>query len=147
MKRCFFLGHRDAPENISVELERVIESLIYESMVEEFIVGSYGRFDTLVQKVLVQLKEKYPHIILTLLLPYHPSVKTVTLPKGFDQTLYPDNMEKVPKRYAIVRANQSMVNYCDCLVAYLRYPGTNTAKLVEYAQKRRKQRPMEIVLL
>lgn len=53
MKRCFFLGHRDAPDSIGTELEKVIESLILESGVEEFIVGNYGRFDTLVSEVLV----------------------------------------------------------------------------------------------
>lgn len=147
MKRCFFLGHRDAPDSIGTELEKVIESLILESEVEEFIVGNYGRFDTLVQIVLAKLKEKYPHIMLTLLLPYHPAVKQVTLPKGFDRTFYPENMEKVPKRYAIVKANQSMVNYCDYLVAYLRYPGTNTAKLVEFAKKKESRGEINVLLL
>ena len=147
MKRCFFLGHRDAPESISADLVKVLETLIIESMVEEFIVGNYGRFDILVQSVLVQLKEKYPYITLTLLLPYHPAVKAVTLPKGFDQTFYPENMEKVPKRYAIVKANQAMVDYCDYLVAYLRYPGTNTGKLVEFAKKKESKGEIKVILI
>lgn len=147
MKRCFFLGHQDAPESSGADLTRVLEILIKESRVEEFIVGNYGRFDILVQNMLVQMKEKYPHITLTLLLPYHPAVKVVSLPKGFNQTFYPDNMEKVPKRYAIVKANQYMVNYCDYLVAYLRYPGTNTAKLVEFAKKKESRGEIEVLLL
>ena len=147
MKRCFFLGHRDAPDSIGTELEKVIESLILESEVEELIVGNYGRFDTLVQIVLAKLKEKYPHIILTLLLPYHPAVKAATLPMGFDQTFYPEEMERVPQRYAIVKANRYAVEHSSHFVAYLRYPGSNTSKLVEYAKKRQGKGLVEVILL
>lgn len=147
MKRCFFLGHRDAPDGIGTELEKAIESLILESGVVEFMVGNYGRFDTIVQRTLVQLKEKYPHIILTLLLPYHPAVKAVTLPMGFDQTFYPEEMERVPKRCAIVKANRYAVEYSSHFVSYLRYLGSNTSRLVEYAKKRQDKGLVEVVLL
>lgn len=147
MKRCFFLGHRDGPDRIREELKCTIESLILDYKVEEFIVGNYGRFDTLVQQTLTQLKKKYPHITLTLLLPYHPTVKEVALPSGFDNTLYPEGMEQTPKRFAIVKANRYALEHSSYFLAYLRYPGSNTAKLVEYAQKRESKGLVNVILL
>ena len=147
MKRCFFLGHRDAPESISKALERTIESLILDSEVEEFIVGNYGRFDTLVQQTLAQLKKKYPHITLMLLLPYHPAVKKVALPSGFDSTLYPEDMERIPKRFAIVKANRYALEHSNYFLVYLRYPGSNTAKLVECAKSMEKKGKLHVIVI
>ena len=52
MKSCFFIGHRDAPESIRTDLTQAITELIEREQVQEFIVGSYGRFDQIVQVVL-----------------------------------------------------------------------------------------------
>lgn len=65
MKSCFFIGHRDAPESIVPDLTKAIECLLVESNATDFIVGNYGRFDTLVQKIIATAKEKYPYIALT----------------------------------------------------------------------------------
>jgi len=48
MKSCFFIGHRDAPESIRTDLTQAITELIEREQVQEFIVGSYGRFDQIV---------------------------------------------------------------------------------------------------
>ncbi|MBR3929758.1 MAG: DUF1273 family protein [Clostridia bacterium] len=69
-KRCFFIGNRDADENIVPVLKRCIVDHIENKGVREFIVGQYGRFDLIVVKTISELKEKYPHIMLTLLIPY-----------------------------------------------------------------------------
>lgn len=41
-KRCFFIGHRDTPEDILYALRMAIEKHIVRYGVEEFIVGNYG---------------------------------------------------------------------------------------------------------
>ena len=46
MYRCFFIGHREAPENIYPELAQTMEQLI-EQGVTDFYVGHYGNFDHL----------------------------------------------------------------------------------------------------
>ena len=79
MKNCFFIGHREASEEIYADLRTAIEQHILEHGVTEFIVGHYG---------------------------------------GFDGTYYPPDMERVPRRVAIVRANRYMVNHVNYLIAY-----------------------------
>ena len=135
-KRCFFIGHRNAPESIYPNIVSTIEKLIVENSVKEFIVGNYGMFDSMVIRALQQMKIKYPDIVLLLLTPYHPSVKKVIKPEGFNDIYYPEGMEFVPYRAAIVRANEMAVLKCSYLIVYLKYSTSNTEKLVEYARRR-----------
>lgn len=106
--------------------------------VTEFLVGQYGAFDRMAAKAVIQVKEKYPDVTLTLLLAYHPSEKKVELPEGFDGSLYPEGQETVPKRLAIVRANQYAVMHSGYLIAYAWQPGSNARKVVEYAETKGK---------
>ena len=69
-------------------------------------------------------------------MPYHPAEKEVSVPPEFDGTLYPDGMETVPRQYAIVRANQYMVNHCDRLIAYVCFDGSNAGKALKLAKKK-----------
>ena len=62
-------------------------------------------FDSMVIRALQQTKIKYPEIVLLLLTPYHPSVKNVIKPEGFDDIYYPEGMEFVPYRADILMAN------------------------------------------
>ena len=101
--------------------------------VTEFLVGQYGAFDRMAAKAVIQLKEKYPDVVLTLLLAYHPGEKKVKLPEGFDGSLYPEGQETVPRRLAIVRANQYAVKHSGYLIAYAWQPGSNARKVVEGA--------------
>ena len=133
-KRCFFIGHRNAPESIYQNIVSTIEKLIVENGVKEFIVGNYGMFDSMVIRALQQTKIKYPAIVLLLLTPYHPSVKKVVKPEGFDDIYYPEGMEFVPHRAAIVRANEMAIERSDFLIAYHIQIASNTEKFVEYAK-------------
>ena len=132
-KRCFFIGHRNAPESIYPNIVSTIEKLIVENGVKEFIVGNYGMFDSMVIRALQQLKTKYPNIVLLLLTPYHPSVKKVIKPDGFDGIYYPEGMEFVPHRAAIVRANERVISKSRFLVAYFNYSIGNTRRFIECA--------------
>ena len=132
-KRCFFIGHRNAPESIYQNIVSTIEKLIVENGVKEFIVGNYGMFDSMVIRALQQTKIKYPAIVLLLLTPYHPSVKKVIKPDGFDNIYYPEGMEKVPPKMAIVEANRRVIRVCGYMIVYMTHIASNTAKFVEYA--------------
>ena len=46
-KSCFFIGHREASEEIYPALYAAVEQHILEYGVTEFIVGHYGGFDRL----------------------------------------------------------------------------------------------------
>lgn len=71
-----------------------------------------------------------------LVLPYHPAERPLETPYGFDGTYYPEGMETVPRRFAIVRANKHMVDNVDWLVAYVCHGASNSQRILEYAKKR-----------
>ena len=136
MKSCFFIGHREASSELLPILRQTVEKHISEYGVTEFIVGGYGGFDHLAARTVISLKQQYPQITLSLLIPYHPAERPIETPPGFDNTYYPPGMEKVPRKLAIVRANRNMVNNVDYLIAYAWHPASNARDLLEYAEKR-----------
>ena len=70
-----------------------------------------------------------------LLLPYHPAIRSVEKPEGFDGTYYPENLERVPKPYCIVSANKEAVRTSDHIIANVRHTVGNSYKLMLYAEK------------
>ena len=135
-KTGFFIGHRDAPDTIYPALLAEVERHITELEVREFIVGHYGRFDSLAARVVEESKARHPEVELTLLLPYHSAKKPIQKPKGFDSLFYLPGMEKVPYRAAIMAANRYVLDHVDYLIAYAWQPESNARALVEYAQKK-----------
>ena len=113
MKSCFFIGHRETSSEIFPALAEAVEQHIVNFGVTEFIVGNYGSFDHMAAKAVVAAKERHPEITLSMLIPYHPAERSIKLPPGFDNTFYPSGMEKVPRKFAIVRANRYTVDHVD----------------------------------
>lgn len=137
-KVCFFIGHRDTPEHVYPALEQAVEQLITQG-VTEFYVGNHGSFDRMAARAVIAAKQGHPQVRLTMLLAYHPGERPVTLPPGFDGSLYPLGMENVPRRFAIPRANRWMVEHCTHLVAYVTHPASNAGKVVEWGRKMGKE--------
>ena len=146
-KSCFFIGHREASEEIYPVLYAAVEQHIVEYGVTEFIVGHYGGFDRLAASAVKEAKRYHPGVRLILLLPYHPAERPIPTPDGFDSTFYPPGMESVPRKVAIVRANRYVVDHVDYLIAYVWHPASNARELVEYAQKRQQKSGIQITLL
>ena len=143
-RSCFFIGHREAPEDIAANLASEVRRHITELGVTEFVVGHYGRFDSMAGQAVIAAKREFPYICLLLLIPYHPAEAPVDLPEGYDGTYYPPGMESVPRRFAIVRANRYMVDHTDYLIAYAWHPASNARELVEYAEARQKHGLMQV---
>ena len=139
MKSCFFIGHHDAKAEIYPLLRAEMERHITEYGVADFYVGHYGGFDGLAAQVVKEARERHPEIRLTLVLPYHPAIRPINTPKGFDGTFYPWEEERVPKRLAIIKTNQRMVDTCDYLITYAYHSLGGTGQIVEYARKREKR--------
>ncbi len=146
-KRCFFIGHRDVSEKVYPALLAEVERHIVELDVTEFIVGHYGEFDRLAAKAVIFAKQAHPNVSLLLLLPYHPAERPVKIPASFDGAYYPSNMETVPRRVAIVRANRYMVDHVDCLIACAWHPASNARELVNYARTQQKRRELSVSVL
>lgn len=113
-----------------------MEILYKEHGVREFVVGRYGRFDRCSANAVREVKHKHEDILLVMLLPYHPAQRFFDLPDGFDDSFYPFEMERIPGKAAIVRANRYMIDHSDFVVAYAKYTGSNTIKYLDYARRR-----------
>lgn len=137
-RTCFFIGSRDAADTVRRPLEAAIERHIQNYGVTRFVVGHYGKFDAQAAAALRQAKKRHPQVTLLLLIPYHPSEQPVPPPRDFNGTYYPEGMEQVPKKLAILRANRYMVDHSDYLIAYLHGSG-NSRDLVQYARQRELQ--------
>ncbi len=144
MKSCFFIGHREADERLLPLLSKAIERLITEESVSYFYVGGYGGFDRIASTAVKVAKKNHPQITLMRVLPYHPAERPIDIPHGFDGTYYPEGLENVPRRYAIVRASKIMVTECDWLICYVQHSASNSRKLLEYAERRQKKGLIQI---
>ena len=139
------MGNRHAPADIKGQLAETVEKHITVYGVNTFTVGHYGAFDSMAIGVLQELKKRYPDIVLYLLAPYALTQKR-DVPENFNGSFYPEGLEKVPFRYAIVQANRYMVQNSDYLISYCRHIG-NTRKIVEYAQRLEKKGLIKVTLL
>ena len=144
MNSCFFIGHREANEGLLPRLELEIDRLIAKENVRYFYVGRYGGFDQIAAAAVKKAKKLHPDITLMLVLPYHPAERPIEKPPGYDGTYYPEGLEKTPRLFAIVKANQLMVDTCDWLICYVRHGASNSRNLLEYAQRRERKGLIQI---
>lgn len=144
---CFFIGHREASDELLPALTAAVERHITEYGITSFIVGRYGNFDKLAARAVIDAKKRHPEVTLTLLLPYHPFDRPTPTPKGFDGTFYPPGMETVPKRVAIPHANRYMVRNSSHLIAYAWHPASNAREILETALKRQERGEMRVTNL
>ena len=143
-KICFFIGHRDTAEAVRPLLDAAVEQHIARYGVTEFVVGHYGRFDYMAAGAVRAAKKRHPEVTLTMLLPYYPFDHETS---GYDRTYYPEGLEIVPKPYAIVRANEHMINPADYLICYDIGLVGKTSDFVALAQRREKRGLMHVTNL
>lgn len=142
-KLCFLFGHSIIPEGLQRLIEEAAWRHYRDHGIRQFYVGYHGRFDQTAITALRNLKGRCPDITLMLVTPYHPSAQKVFLPEGFDSTYYPEGMETVPPRFAIVRANRFMVQMADSVICYVQHPG-NSRALLEQARKRQQKQGIPV---
>ena len=147
MKTCFFIGHHDAPPEIQDKLDTVVEYLARICDVTDFVVGYHGDFDRMATTAVQKLKERRPEIYAYRLLAYFPGETEVFLPGSFDDFCYPEGMENFLPKYAIKKANQSMLNECDYLVTYVRRSGGNAADILRQARRLEKKGCVRVINL
>ncbi|MBQ9262661.1 MAG: hypothetical protein IJ189_00450 [Clostridia bacterium] len=147
MASCFFIGHRETDASLLPKIKSAAERLIQQQQVSNFYVGMYGNFDSLAGEAIIQLKHEYPDVRLFLVIPYHPADRPIEAPPGYDGTFYPDDMESVSRRYAIVKANRKMIDTCDGLIAYVTHTVSNAYDLLAYALRREKRGLIHVIPL
>ena len=67
---CFFIGHREAGDELLPTLTEAVERHITEYGITGFMVGRYGNFDKLAARAVIGAKKRHPEVTLTLLLTY-----------------------------------------------------------------------------
>ena len=134
---CFF-GHREVTHevthNIRLKLAETIKKIITEDNVKSDNPTYQGQFDSMVYSVLKELKVEYSQIKYTVVLAYMPDEHIKEL-YGED-TLFPDGLENVPKRFAISKRNDWMIKHSDIAVCYVWKITGGAAKFKEKAKKK-----------
>lgn len=131
-----FCGHREIAQTTEVEewLQTVIHSLI-EQGATTFYLGGYGAFDGLAASVLRKEKKNHPWIERILVLAYLNGRQDAV---GYDGSVYPE-LEKIPRRFAILHRNRWMVQSADVVVAYVLHDWGGAATTLRYAKQKRKR--------
>lgn len=131
-----FCGHKDVfdPEAVSAWLNDTVEGLICEGA-DCFYLGGYGQFDALAAAVVHKQKERYLEIRSVLVLPYLDREYDVF---AYDETVYPP-LESVPKRYAVSRRNEYMIDQSDVVIAFVTHSFGGAYNSLCYAQRKQKR--------
>lgn len=116
MNACTFFGHRDCPDTIYPKLKNCIEDLIVNQGVGCFYVGHQGHFDALALRALRELQAAYPSVKHFVVLAYLPQ-KEMLYP--VEETLYPEGLESIPPRFAILQRNKWMLDNSIYVVTYV----------------------------
>ena len=132
---CTFFGHRDSPEKIKHLLKKTILYIIEKEGVRDFLVGNNGNFDAIVRRQLEDLSHTYP-ITYNVVLAYMPTKKNEY--DSFTNTVYPEGIETVPKRFAISWRNKWMIQQSDVVVTYVTHNFGGAAQFKEMAEKQGK---------
>jgi len=98
-----FFGHSDTPLSVENSLHLILIELIENHGAVNFYVGNNGNFDMIVRKQLEELSAIY-NIRYSIVIAYYPN-QTDT-PNEEINTIYPEGLETVPRRFAISWRNK-----------------------------------------
>lgn len=135
---CTFFGHRELERDISIDLEAAIRQMIEKQGITVFWSGGYGAFDSKAAFMVHKLKKEYPHITIILILAYLPKSKD-RISEIYDDSIYPEGLEIVPKRFAISKRNRWMAEQCDAVIAYVNHTYGGAWQAYQLAQKQQKK--------
>ena len=130
-----FFGHKDTPKEIEPTLRATLIDLIENKNVTVFYVGNNGNFDTMVRRQLEDLSHTYP-ITYSVVLAYLPTKKSEY--DDYTNTILPEGIETVPKRFAISYRNKWMVEQADIVVTYVTHSFGGAAQFKELAERQGK---------
>ena len=135
MAVCTFFGHRDCPADIKPKLWAVLRDLVENHGVDQFYVGNHGGFDHMVRAALRELAQQYPHIDYVVVLAYLPQSNE---DDDYSDTVFPEGIETVPKRFAISWRNRWMLQQADVVVSYVTHDWGGAAQFVQQARRKEK---------
>ena len=106
----------------------------------KFYLGGYGDFDSLCLRTLRELKKEFQDIELIFITPYlDKNYSKLELAKYYyDDVIFPP-IESVPRKFAILKRNEWMVEQADLVIAYVMYSWGGAVKTLEYAKRKKKR--------
>ncbi len=132
---CTFFGHRRVPKEIEPTLRSTLIDLIENRDVKLFYVGNNGEFDSMVLRQLQDLSKSY-QITYHVVLAYMPEKQREFDATDYSETILPDGIETVPKRFAIDYRNKWMIHQSDYVVTHVTNDiGSGAAKYKRLAEK------------
>lgn len=137
MLSCTFFGHKDTPKEIEPTLRSTLVDLIENKNVLKFYVGNHGNFDYMIKNCLIELKAFYS-IDYAVVLAYLPGSKYEPEEKSPDDTILPDGIEAVPRKFAINYRNKWMIEHSDYVVTYVRHTFGGAAQFKKLAERKNK---------
>ena len=134
-----FCGHSNClfSDEEKEKLKQLLIKEIRKNPTCKFYLGGYGDFDSLCLRTLRELKTDFPDIELLFITPYLDSnYSKLQLAKYYyDDIIFPP-IENVPRKFAILKRNEWMVDSADLVIAYVKYSWGGAAKTLEYAKRK-----------
>lgn len=130
-----FCGHREVEDSQVKNRVRMIAEQLIINGADTFLLGGYGEFDLLSAHIVRDLKNKYTHIQIILVIPYINKKFNSDL---YDFSVYPP-LEDTPPRFAISKRNEYMVDTCDVIISYVNKSYGGAYKMLEYGKRKKKQ--------
>ena len=136
-----FCGHSNFSFNDATkdELKNLLIENIRKNPTCKFYLGGYGNFDGLCLRTLKELKNDFPEIELIFITPYLDTnySKLEFAKYHYDDVIFPP-LENVPRKFAILKRNEWMVDEADLVIAYVMYSWDGAAKTLKYAKRKKK---------
>ena len=137
-----FCGHSNClfSDEEKEKLKQLLINKIRKNPTCKFYLGGYGDFDSLCLRTLRELKTDYPDIELLFITPYiDKNYSKLEFTKyHYDDVIFPP-LESVPRKFAILKRNEGMVDSANLVIAYVKYSWGGAAKTLEYAKRKKKQ--------
>ena len=143
-KTCCFTGHRNIPldqyQQIADKTEKAIETLIKQGYTIFCAGGALG-YDTIAEKIVLNLKKKYTNVQLILVLPCLSQAERWS---DSDKKVYEDIKARADKviytsqtytRYCMHVRNRYLVDGSSACICYLTQDKGGTVYTVKYAEK------------
>ena len=135
-----FCGHSNClfSDEEKEKLKQLLIKEIRKNPTCKFYLGGYGDFDSLCLRTLRELKTVFPDIELLFITPYlDKNYSKLELAKYYyDDVIFPP-IENVPRKFAILKRNEWMVDSADLVIAYVKYSWGGAAKTLEYAKRKK----------
>ena len=135
-----FCGHSNClfSDDVKERLQNILVSEIIKNPTSKFYLGGYGDFDGLCLRTLKDLKSDFPEIELIFITPYLDiNYSKLEFAKyHYDDVIFPP-LESVPRKFAILKRNEWMVNEADLVIAFVKYSWGGAAKTLEYAKRKK----------